>query len=133
MSQQLIFGKLRPQYHFQPSKNGYYAWDVLKLIKLSKELDVVEVELSEIKELDQNYWFQEVTPTCRNMLTHLILVEKVDLKYPIILAKERFVMDGMHRVMKALKLEHTTITAVVFNETPKPDFVDVQPDELSYE
>ena len=53
--------------------------------------------------------------------------------HPIILAKEKFVMDGMHRVAKALKLGHQTIRAVVFKEAPKPDYIDVQPDELSYE
>ena len=125
--------KLRPQYHFQPSENGYFVWDILKLVKLSTGFEVVQINLNDIKELDQNYWFNEVSPTCRNMLSHMNLIEQADLQFPIILAKERFVMDGMHRVVKALKLGHKSIQAVVFKETPKPDYIDVQPDELTYE
>ena len=42
-------------------------------------------------------------------------------------------MDGMHRVSKALFLGKEAIIAVQFDETPKPDYEDVYPDELSYE
>jgi len=55
------------------------------------------------------------------------------LKYPIILSKEGRVMDGMHRIIKALLLGHKTIKAVQFKEDLQPDHVDVQEDELPYD
>ena len=48
---------MRKQYHFRPSKNGYYAWDVDKLVTRSKDFPVISVKLSEIKELDENFWY----------------------------------------------------------------------------
>ena len=48
---------MRKQYHFRPSKNGYYAWDVDKLVERSKDFPVISVKLSEIKELDENFWY----------------------------------------------------------------------------
>ena len=42
-------------------------------------------------------------------------------------------MDGMHRASKALFLGKEAIIAAQFDETPKPDYEDVYPDELSYE
>lgn len=41
-------------------------------------------------------------------------------------------MDGMHRVLKALNLGLESIDAVIFEEDPEPDFLDVRPDELPY-
>lgn len=49
--------KLHQQYHFRKPENGLLAWDVLKLIDLSKEFQVVQVPLSEIRELKETYWF----------------------------------------------------------------------------
>ena len=42
-------------------------------------------------------------------------------------------MDGMHRVAKAQLLNQKTIQAVQFKETPSPDFVNIDEDELEYE
>ena len=38
---------MRKQYHFRPSANGYSAWDIDRLIKLSSELEKQRVLLSE--------------------------------------------------------------------------------------
>jgi len=42
------------------------------------------------------------------------------------------VMDGMHRVCKALLEGRETIAALQFELDPEPDFRDVQPDDLPY-
>ena len=125
---------MRKQYHFRPSKNGFYAWDVDKLIALTKDLPQISVKLDEIKELDENFWFQgpEAKPTCRSLVEHFKLMEGADLKYPIILSQQGRVMDGMHRVCKSLLLGHKEIKAVKFNNDPAPDYEDVFEDDLSY-
>jgi hypothetical protein len=73
-----------------------------------------------------------VMPTVRRIVEHLRLVEEADLSHPIILAADGRVMDGMHRVAKALLRGDDTIRAVRFEVDPEPDYRDCQPDELPY-
>ena len=123
---------MRKQYHFWPSARGLLAWDVDRLIELSKDLPRTRVSLASISEIDQVYWFDEEyqRPTCRKVLEHMRLIGEVELTYPIILAADGRVMDGMHRVAKALLEGHEDIEAVRFEHDPEPDYVDCRPGEL---
>lgn len=124
---------MRKQYHFRPSPNGFYAWDVDRLVTLSAPLVPKAIDLKQIAELDEAYWFSAGhTPSCRNIAEHFKLMMAADLQYPIILCARGRLMDGMHRVTKALALGHQTILSIRFKETPEPDFVDIQPDDLPY-
>ena len=124
---------MRKQYHFQPSTNGFYAWDVDKLVELSKNLPIIEIKLATIKELEQNYWYQDSTePTCISLVEHMKLINEVSLEFPIIMSAENFVMDGMHRVCKAVMKNQRTIKVVKFMKTPAPDYEDVYPEDLAY-
>jgi len=124
---------MRKQYHFRKSQNGFYAWDVARLLALSEGIEIIEVPLNMISEIDEDYWFagSAESPTCRNIVEHCELINKADVSYPIILCSEGRVMDGMHRIAKALLSEKRTIKAVQFSTTPEPDYVDVLPDELA--
>ncbi len=95
---------MRKQYHFQPSGDRFNAWDVDKLVDKSKSFQEFSIQLKEIKELDENFWHQnpDKKPTCRSIIEHFRLVNETDLNYPIILSENGRVMDGMHRVAKAL-------------------------------
>jgi hypothetical protein len=126
---------MRKQYFIRPSGNGYYAWDVDKLIEASVGSPVVTLDLRDIRELDENYWYngEGDIPTCRSIAEHFKLVMEADLDYPVILSSERLVMDGMHRIIKALVSGHTAIDAVILEKTPPPDFEDVFPEDLPYE
>ena len=125
---------IRPQYHFRPSKNGLLAWNVARLIELSKELPVERIALSRIAEVDEAHWYAAggQSPTCRSILEHLRLIEQADLDYPIILDANGRLMDGMHRVCKAIRIGATHIEAVRFPETPPPDHVGWRPEDLPY-
>ena len=126
---------IRAQYHFRPSPDGLLAWDVRRLIELSSDLAVEHVELAGICELDENHWYayEGQTPTCRSIVEHIKLIDEADLNFPIILDAEGRVMDGMHRVCKALQQDQSHILAVRFSETPGPDYVGKGPDELPYD
>lgn len=123
---------MRKQYNFWPGENGLDAWDVDRLIELSRDLPASEVRLDTITDLDTNYWFDSSEPTVRRVAEHMELVLAVDASFPIILASSGRVMDGMHRVVRALIDGATTITAVRFVEDPEPDYRDCTPDELPY-
>lgn len=126
---------IRPQYHFRPSDDGLLAWKVGRLIELAKELPVEPVALSRVAEVDEDHWyaFGGRLPTCRSILDHCKLIEAADLSFPIILDAEGRVMDGMHRVCKAILRGDTHIGAVRFPETPQPDFTGRQPEDLPYD
>jgi hypothetical protein len=68
-----------------------------------------------------------------SMVEHIRLVETADLRFPIILSSEGRVMDGMHRVVKALLAGRATIDAVRFTADPEPDYIDVDPNQLPYD
>lgn len=53
--------------------------------------------------------------------------------YPIILGFDGRVMDGMHRVARALLEGRTTIKAVQFEDHPEPDYRNCHPDDLPYD
>ncbi|MBC8403418.1 MAG: hypothetical protein H8E14_18185 [Candidatus Marinimicrobia bacterium] len=125
---------MRKQYHFHPSKQGYYAWDIDRLVALTKDFERQWVDLDSIRELDETFWFGDKSdkPTCRAIVEHMRLIEETDLSFPIILSSDGRVMDGMHRVAKALLEGRETIEAVKFNQDPEPDYEDVHPDDLPY-
>jgi hypothetical protein len=125
--------RVRKQYHFRPSQRGLLAWDVDRLIALARGLPARRVPVSEIREIDEIYWFdEEQRPTCRAVLLHLRLIEEADLAFPIILSADGRVMDGMHRVAKAVLEGRPEIDAVRFERDPEPDHVGRRPSELPY-
>ena len=127
------YNNMRKQYYFRASSRGLLAWDVDRLLLLTRELPIHPVPLGEIRELDEAVFGGDEPPTWRSFAAHVHLVEAADLAFPIIRAADGAVMDGMHRVVKALVEGRDTIDAVQFLADPPPDFVGRQPDELSYD
>ncbi|HNT30217.1 MAG TPA: hypothetical protein PKL83_04675 [bacterium] len=126
---------MRKQYYFEPSPHGYYAWDVDRLIEKASRLPVIPIKLADIKELDEDLAKQgtgQGNLTWRQLADHMRLVEEADLSYPILLSADNRVMDGIHRIVKALLRGQTTIQCKQFPENPPADYVDVQETDLPY-
>jgi hypothetical protein len=125
---------VRKQYHFWPGEHGWDAWDVDRLIRLTEGFPVVDVPLDSIGEVDTVYWFhgENDLPTVRNVITHARLIRDVDPSYPVILGSDGRVMDGMHRIARALLEGRRTIPAVRFSAHPEPDYRNCGPDDLPY-
>ena len=80
------------------------------------------------------YWFSgDNRPTVRGVVDHVRLIEQVDPSFPIVLGPDGRVMDGMHRIARAILEERDTITAVRFETLPEPDHVNCRPEDLQYE
>lgn len=122
---------MRKQYHLKRISGVLHAWDVDRLIELSANLPVIEVSLDDIAELDESYWF-ETPPTCRQIAEHVNLCNAADLSYPIILSASGRVLDGMHRVLKALSHDLKSIKAVKLQSDLPPDYIGLEEDELPY-
>jgi len=118
---------VRRQYHSRASNGHRLIWDVNRLIHLSRDLPIVDVLLSNVRELEEPYWFESdgPPPTCRAVIEHAKLMNAADLQYPIIVCPDGRVMDGMHRVARAALEGLPTIRARQFVEMPTPAYVDV--------
>ena len=123
---------MRKQYYFRQSTRGLLAWDVDRLVALTSNFPRRQVPLSAIRELDHPWHGDDESPTWRSLLPHLELIDAADLAYPIILAADGSVMDGRHRVMRALREKRSHIEAVQFTVDPEPDHVGRRPEELEY-
>jgi len=107
------------KYKDQMSKLGRHHWSVTKLIELSKSFKIMKIPLDHL-----NVFNKYENLTLREMVMHMNAVNNADLKYPIILDEDGEIMDGRHRIMKAMILGKKTIKAVRFDENPSPCKVD---------
>ena len=123
---------MRKQYYFRQSERGLLAWDVDRLVELSREFPRKRVAIATIRELDEAWVGDDEKPTWRAMVEHIRLIEEADLSHPIILSASGEVMDGRHRVAKAALQELSHITAVQFANDPEPDYVGRGPNDLPY-
>jgi hypothetical protein len=97
---------------------GRHSWSVPRLFELARELPVMEVPLDH---LSLYYTYEKLT--LREMVMHMKAVQNADLEKPIILDEDGELMDGRHRLMKAMLDGASTIKAVRFDENPSPDRV----------
>lgn len=94
------------------------VWQVASLWKEAEHLPVYEVPIS-LLHVDERIWTAEARSP-QGIIKHLNAIENADLDYPIILSSSGHVMDGYHRIAKALMLGYNTIKAVQFRSDPNP-------------
>ena len=90
------------------------AWRVSRLIFLAQELTPFNISM---KALNIYNVYPEAKDT-QDFISHMKKVLDSDLSHPIILDAEGYIMDGRHRVLKALFEGVTKIKAVRFDKTP---------------
>lgn len=98
----------------QVCKIGRYEWSVARLIEISKPLEVFDCPMNAL------YVWAKYDITMRELVMHIKAVLDADLSYPIILDEDGEIMDGRHRIMKAILEGKETIKAVRFDENPSP-------------
>lgn len=98
----------------QEAKCGTHVWSVARLIELSKDLPVMEVNINHLNV------YSRYNLTLREMVMHINAVLKADLSYPIILDEDGEILDGRHRIMKAIIEGKETVLARRFEENPTP-------------
>lgn len=125
---------MRKQYHLWPAGTGFDAWDVDRLIRLSRGLPARPLAVDSVGEVDTVYWFDASTaaPTVRAVVAHARRMLDADMSHPVILGPDGRVMDGMHRIARALLEGKPEVSAVRFPELPEPDYRGCQPADLPY-
>lgn len=112
--------------------DGRAIWYIRNLWPLAAGLEPFDLPIDSIKELDQPCWFGgdqhgsavwNKPPTCRAVIQHALRMARADLRHPIILAPapSTDILDGLHRVGRALMEGRTTIRAVRLPAMPPPD------------
>jgi hypothetical protein len=124
---------MRAQYYFRKSPDGLPGTCISSL-RSRASLKRERVPPSAIREFDEPFCTDEELQqvTGRQIAEHARLILDCDLGFPIILSSDGRVMDGMHRVCKALLQGHDDIEAVRFIKDPAPDYIGVNPDDLPY-
>jgi len=99
----------------QFARLGQLVWSVPRLFELSRNLPVMDVPLDH---LSLYYTYNNLT--LREMVMHMKAVNDADLDMPIILDEDGELLDGRHRLMKAMLTGQETIKVVRFDENPSP-------------
>ena len=92
------------------------SWSVARLIECAKDLPEFDLPLVHM-DLSDVLW-EDCTP--RQMAGHIIAVQNADPTKPIILCADGSILDGRHRVVKAIVEGRQSVRAVRFAENPAP-------------
>lgn len=104
--------------HTQRFKDGTKRFVIKNLISQAADLTVQEMPLEHLNIA----FLHPHIGSMREFVAHIKSVLDADIDTPIILDDEGYVMDGRHRIARALLEEHETIKFVRFEKTPDPDY-----------
>jgi hypothetical protein len=105
-----------------------HFWYIETLWNASKDLAINQVKLDDLPWFEDDIGGLGDPPLWGKVAEHAKRSVDANLDYPIILNVNGDVMDGMHRIIKSFIQGNDTISAVQFEETPKPDRIKKRPD-----
>lgn len=102
-----------------------YIWFTDRLWILAQELPEFNIDVERFQELDRDCWFGTGrTPTIREVAAHCKRINRVNTEFPVIINENGRLMDGGHRLARALLEGNKTIKAVQFAQMPEPDAIE---------
>ena len=103
---------------------GDRAWRIETVWRAAASCPIDETLVESIQELDEDCWFSgdNKPPTVRAVADHARRINEADLGRPIILSSEGHVLDGMHRVARAILDGRPTVKAQRLAVDPEPDW-----------
>jgi hypothetical protein len=105
--------------------DGHRAWHIETVWKAARGLPVVQVPVDDIREIDEDCWFGGGgnSPTVRAVVGHTRGILAANSDVPIILSADGQVLDGMHRIAKALLDGRPAVPAQRLAVDPEPDWL----------
>lgn len=102
--------------------DGKKWWYVQTLVNHTKDENspIFDLQLSSV-DLGVMPWN---CSTVMHMIQHMIDVENVTFKYPVIVSPSGWVLNGWHRVFKAIMQGKISIKAIKIFNMPSPDGTD---------
>ncbi len=95
-----------------------HIWKTKTLIEKSKDLPIFQVPVIPVLDNELAWKLTKVRDYC----VHFERVRDADITIPIILRNDGCIMDGYHRIIKALTMGISYLPARQFEVNPKPDF-----------
>jgi len=102
---------------------GERAWHIQTVWRAALDLPVEEVPIATIREVDEDCWYDGRPATVRSVVDHARRIVDADLSLPVILASDGQVLDGMHRIAKAVFNGQSSVTAQRLAADPDPDWI----------
>jgi hypothetical protein len=102
---------------YERSHYNGIAYRTKDMHAMVKGCDTFDMPLAGI-DISHNPW-NDSLENMADFIWHMKRVEDADLKWAIILSPEGCIIDGYHRVCKAIIEGRTTIRAVRLNEMPR--------------
>lgn len=94
-------------------------WDNKTLWDAAKGIKPYDLQLSAL-DLDCKVWNGDISDIS-SYLFHIKRINNADLNYPIIQHPNGYIVDGWHRVCKAILMGNSTIKCVRLDKMPLPD------------
>tara|TARA_R110002126_G_scaffold150139_3_gene296229 strand:+ start:1695 stop:2039 length:345 start_codon:yes stop_codon:yes gene_type:complete len=94
-----------------------YEYSICDLIEASKDLEVFKIKVCYLGA--SAYMPPHHTDDFEDFAKHAKRTMEADLKYPIILSPDGVILDGKHRLAKAIANNIDELLAVQFLEMPK--------------
>ena len=104
--------------------DGPRVWYITTIWRAAEGLAVREVPITAVREMNEVCWFSDAwgkRPTCRAVVEHCRRIMDADFSHPIILGPDGGVLDGMHRIARALLDGKTTLPGVQLTAMPPVD------------
>lgn len=110
------------EYGKQVHKVGNKLWYVSTLVELSKTMPIEMRKIEDIRAVKLNLpLLKDHGVTHLEIAYHMKVSMSANMDYPIILARDGRIMDGHHRVIKALAFGIPEVKVVQFKVDPEPD------------
>jgi hypothetical protein len=90
---------------------------------LTSQANIISAWQRAIREIDEVCWFDGRPATVRAVVDHSRQIENADPQVPIILSSDGHVLDGMHRVAKAILEGPPSVPAQRLLADPEPDWL----------
>ena len=100
------------------------TWLISNLIEHAKVLPIKDIPMDH---LAINFKIGDMN--VRELVSHMKLILKADMNYPIILDQDGCIFDGRHRIAKALLEGHETIQAVRFEKDPPASYLNTNKED----
>lgn len=104
-------------------RDGKRVWRITSLIERAKGLEPFDLPLMAMFSGPKVF---DPIESAYALAEHMKRALDADMDCPVILDAEGFVMDGWHRITRALVEGRAAIKAVRFDETPPCDFVETE-------
>lgn len=93
-------------------------WSVARLIKLAEDFPVYEVP---VFTFPTYFWPWEDDLNLDSFISHVNRVQSADLDVPLLISPSGGIIDGTHRLCKAVLEKRETVKVKYFKELPSPD------------